>query len=81
MERLGEVNYYVHEKRNVPLIVTDDDISSTFTFCATGGLRLQPRPHPGADRADVAQLSHRKSAPCSGGAAWATPPNTRRTCA
>ncbi|MEZ4560537.1 MAG: ADP-ribosylglycohydrolase family protein [Caldilineaceae bacterium] len=32
MERLGEVNYYVHEKRNVPLIVTDDDISGTFTF-------------------------------------------------
>ena len=29
---LGEVNYYVHEKRGVPLIVTDDDISGTFTF-------------------------------------------------
>jgi len=29
---LGEVNYYVHEKLNVPLIVTDDDISGTFTF-------------------------------------------------
>ncbi len=32
MERLGEINYYVHEQRNVPLIVTDDDISGTFTF-------------------------------------------------
>ena len=32
MERLGEITYYVHEKRNVPLIVTDDDISGTFTF-------------------------------------------------
>jgi ADP-ribosylglycohydrolase len=32
MEELGEVWYYVHEKRNVPLIVTDDDISGTFTF-------------------------------------------------
>ncbi|MFN8379003.1 MAG: ADP-ribosylglycohydrolase family protein [Anaerolineae bacterium] len=30
--RLGEINYYVHEKLNVPLIVTDDDISGTFTF-------------------------------------------------
>ena len=27
-----KVNYYVHEKLNVPLIVTDDDISGTFTF-------------------------------------------------
>jgi ADP-ribosylglycohydrolase len=29
---LGEVNYYVHEKLKQPLIVTDDDISGTFTF-------------------------------------------------
>ena len=29
---LGDVNYYVHERLNVPLIVTDDDISGTFTF-------------------------------------------------
>jgi len=32
MQELGEIWYYVHEKRNVPLIVTDDDISGTFTF-------------------------------------------------
>lgn len=32
MERLGEVNYYVNEQLNTPLIVTDDDISGTFTF-------------------------------------------------
>ena len=32
MERLGEITYYVHEQRHVPLIVTDDDISGTFTF-------------------------------------------------
>ena len=31
-ERLGEINYYVHDKLDVPLIVTDDDISGTFTF-------------------------------------------------
>ncbi len=30
--KLGDINYYVHEKLNVPLIVTDDDISGTFTF-------------------------------------------------
>ena len=31
-ERFGEINYYVHEELDVPLIVTDDDISGTFTF-------------------------------------------------
>lgn len=31
-KELGEINYYVHEKLGVPLIVTDDDISGTFTF-------------------------------------------------
>ena len=32
MSNLGEINEYVHEKLGVPLIVTDDDISGTFTF-------------------------------------------------
>src|SRR5829696_7459661 len=32
MQELGEIWYYVHEQRKVPLIVTDDDISGTFTF-------------------------------------------------
>ena len=32
MEELGPVNYYVNEKLSVPLIVTDDDITGTFTF-------------------------------------------------
>ena len=32
MEHIGEVNYYVHEQFDVPLIVTDDDITGTFTF-------------------------------------------------
>jgi ADP-ribosylglycohydrolase len=32
MARLGEIQYYVHEQLNKPLIVTDDDISGTFTF-------------------------------------------------
>ena len=31
-ERLGEIDYYVHDKLGVRLIVTDDDISGTFTF-------------------------------------------------
>lgn len=29
---LGEINYYVHDKLNAPLVVADDDISGTFTF-------------------------------------------------
>lgn len=32
MAELGEITYYVHERRGLPLIVTDDDISGTFTF-------------------------------------------------
>ena len=32
MKELGEIKYYVHERLNKPLIVTDDDISGTFTF-------------------------------------------------
>lgn len=31
-DELGEINYYVHERLNQPLIVPDDDISGTFTF-------------------------------------------------
>jgi ADP-ribosylglycohydrolase len=29
---LGDIDYYVHDKVGVPLIVADDDISGTFTF-------------------------------------------------
>ncbi|MEJ5312728.1 MAG: ADP-ribosylglycohydrolase family protein, partial [Anaerolineae bacterium] len=32
LDRLGEIHYYVHERLGVPLVVTDDDISGTFTF-------------------------------------------------
>ena len=32
MAELGEISTYVHEKLRVPLVVTDDDISGTFTF-------------------------------------------------
>jgi hypothetical protein len=32
MAQLGEIWYYVHDRRGMPLIVTDDDISGTFTF-------------------------------------------------
>ncbi len=32
MSELGTIEYYVHEKLDKPLIVSDDDISGTFTF-------------------------------------------------
>lgn len=32
MRELGEIEYYVHDRVGVPLIVTDDDISGTLTF-------------------------------------------------
>lgn len=44
MAELGEVWHYVHERRGVPLVVTDDDISGTFTF-------LRALPDYGATRA------------------------------
>jgi ADP-ribosylglycohydrolase len=40
---LGEINFYVHERLGLPLIVTDDDISGTFTF-------LRALPDYGNDR-------------------------------
>lgn len=32
IEQLGEVEYYVNDRLKAPLVVTDDDISGTFTF-------------------------------------------------
>nr|MBA3874987.1 ADP-ribosylglycohydrolase family protein [Anaerolineae bacterium] len=32
MQKLGEITGYVHDRLGMPLIVTDDDISGTFTF-------------------------------------------------
>ncbi|KAL7619398.1 hypothetical protein AAE478_009937 [Parahypoxylon ruwenzoriense] len=32
LSELGPIRYYVNEKRGVPLVVTDDDVSGTFAF-------------------------------------------------
>ncbi|KAI0445057.1 ADP-ribosylation/Crystallin J1 [Xylaria telfairii] len=32
LQQLGHVRYYVNDQLNVPLVVTDDDVSGTFTF-------------------------------------------------
>lgn len=31
-EELGPIEYYVHDRLNQPLVVTDDDVAGTFTF-------------------------------------------------
>ena len=61
MAELGEIDYYVHERlATYPLVVTDDDISGTFTFLrALADYGNTPRPDAGADRPDLAQLHHR----------------------
>ncbi|KAL6248261.1 hypothetical protein RBB50_004516 [Rhinocladiella similis] len=45
MEELGPINYYVHDKLDVPLVVTDDDVSGTFMFVRA----LEEHPDNGAD--------------------------------
>jgi len=32
IQELGEIRFYIHDRLNKPLVVTDDDISGTFTF-------------------------------------------------
>ena len=32
MKELGPIEHYVHDRLGVPLVVTDDDVSGTFTF-------------------------------------------------
>ncbi|AEM39918.1 ADP-ribosylglycohydrolase family protein [Ketogulonicigenium vulgare] len=32
MRELGPIEYYVHERLNQPLVITDDDVAGTFTF-------------------------------------------------
>ncbi len=52
MAQLGEITNYVHERLNKPLIVTDDDISGTFTF-------LRALPDHGYSRdLTAAQIGH-----------------------
>jgi ADP-ribosylglycohydrolase len=31
-ERVGDIEWYIHDRLGVPLVVTDDDITGTFTF-------------------------------------------------
>jgi len=52
MDQLGEVRFYVHDLLGVPLVVTDDDITGTFTF-------LRALPDHGNDRnLSASQIGH-----------------------
>ena len=52
---LGEITYYVNERLNRPLVVTDADISGTFTFSrALADYDHRPDLSPGPDRPNVA---------------------------
>ena len=57
MSELGQIRYYVNDRLNRPLVVTDDDISGTLTFVRALGLREFQVPHRKTDRLDMAQLS------------------------
>ncbi len=43
VRELGEIDAYVHERFNVPLVVADDDLSGTFTFLRALGDVPDPR--------------------------------------
>ena len=81
MDELGEVNYYVHDRLRVPLVVTDDDISGTFTF-----LRALPDYGNAATSlprrsARVGSTTSSKTKPSCGGADWAIRPSIPPFCA
>ena len=43
MAELGPIEYYVHDRLDQPLVVTDDDVAGTFTFVrALEDHRLSP---------------------------------------
>ena len=61
LSELGPIRYYVNERLGKPLVVTDDDISGTFTFVrALSDFGNTCRPHGGPDRTDLVKLHHRK---------------------
>ena len=62
MKELGPIEYYVHERLNQPLVVTDDDVAGTFTFIrALEDYGITPGSQRRGDRQGLAQL-HRRGA-------------------
>ena len=62
MKELGPIEYYVHERLNQPLVVTDDDVAGTFTFIrALEDYGISPDLTRRGHRQGLAQL-HRRAA-------------------
>ena len=58
---LGPIEYYVHDRLDCPLVVTDDDVAGTFTFIRALEEHGANRRHLVArDRPDVAQRDRRE---------------------
>ena len=77
-KQLGDIEYYVHDKLNLPLIVSDDDISGTFTFIRS---LADHNSNPDITAVDIGNswLNYiLKIARFSGGEEWATLPNIPR---
>ena len=62
MKHFGEINYYVHEALDEPLVVTDDDLSGSFTFARAmpdygNSLELTPkRDQSGDSPGDIGKI-------------------------
>ena len=62
MAELGEINYYVHERRDLPLTRSSHrrrHLRHLHLSARAARLRQRSGPYPGADRPDLAQLHHR----------------------
>ncbi len=76
MEELGPIEYYVHERLNQPLVVTDDDVAGTFTFIrALEDYGISPISAPRRSARPGSTTSSSSARSC-GGAAMATRPST-----
>ncbi len=59
LQELGPIRHYVHEKLNLPLVVTDDDVSGTFSFVrALEEHGSKPRYFGRSYRQDMAEPDH-----------------------
>ena len=81
LAELGPIQYYVHDRLGVPLIVTDDDLSGTFTFVRALPDHGNSRAITPAEIGRPGSITSSRAGPLCGGAAWATPPSTPPFCA
>ena len=62
VEELGPIEYYVHDRLDCPLVVTDDDVAGNLHLHsrARGPRRARRTSHVARDRRDLAQLHRRE---------------------